>query len=119
MKMICLSCPRGCQITVNMKDDILETTGHSCPKGIEFAEREWYHPVRILTTTVRTDDDKMRRIPVRTTSDIPKDKLMEAMAALDAVVVTLPIAIGTVIVQNLLNLGTDVVATFSMQSISH
>ena len=105
-------------MAVTMKDDVLETTGYSCSRGIEFAEREWYHPVRILTTTVRTDDDKFRRVPVRTTSDIPKDKLMEAMIALDAVVVTLPIAIGTVIVQNLLNLGTDVVATFSMQPIS-
>jgi CxxC motif-containing protein len=105
-------------MAVTMKDDILETTGHSCPKGMEFAEREWYHPVRILTTTVRTDDDKLRRIPVRTISDIPKDKLMDAMVALDAVVVTLPISIGTVIVQNLLNLGTDVIATFSMQPLS-
>lgn len=102
-------------MVVTMKEDILETTGHSCPKGIEFAEREWYHPVRILTTTVRTDDDKLRRVPVRTTSDIPKDKLMDAMVALDSIVVKLPIAMGTVIVQNLLNLGADVIATFSMQ----
>ena len=105
-------------MVVTMLDDVMDVTGHSCPKGIEFAEREWYHPVRILTTTVRTDDDKLRRIPVRTTSDIPKDKLMEAMVALDAVVVTLPIAIGTVIVKNLLNLGTDVIATFSTKPIS-
>ncbi len=105
-------------MVVTMLDDVMDVAGHSCPKGIEFAEREWYHPVRILTTTVRTDDDKLRRIPVRTTSDIPKDKLMEAMVALDAVVVTLPIAIGTVIVKNLLNLGTDVIATFSTKPIS-
>jgi CxxC motif-containing protein len=105
-------------MVVTMSDDVIETTGHSCPKGLEFAEREWFHPVRILTTTVRTDDDKLRRIPVRTTSEIPKDKLMEAMVALDEIVVTLPIAIGTVIVKNLLNLGTNVIATFSMQPIS-
>lgn len=115
MNMICLNCPRGCKMAVTMKDDAIDVIGHSCLKGIDFAEREWFHPVRILTTTVRTDDDKMRRIPVRTTSEIPKDKLMEAMVALDAVVVTLPIAIGTVIVKNLLNLGTNVIATFTME----
>lgn len=100
-------------MAVSLTDGIIETIGHKCPKGTEFANREWFYPMRMLTTTVRTDNDVLRRIPVRTTSAIPKDKLMEAMIALDAVVVALPIATGTVIVRNLLNLGTDVIATFS------
>ena len=44
-----------------------------------------------------------------------KDKIMDAMGLLDTVVVTLPIAVGTVIVHNLLNLGVDVIATMTMQ----
>jgi len=105
-------------MTVSLTDGNIETIGHKCLKGPEFANREWFYPMRMLTTTVRTDNDALRRIPVRTASPIPKDKLMEAMVALDSVVVALPIAIGTVIVQNFLNLGTDVIATFSMQPVN-
>lgn len=114
MKMICLNCPTGCLLEVSLMGDKIETTGQKCSKGLEFAEREWFNPMRMLTTTVKTDDDRVRRVPVRTTSAIPKGKIMEAMAALDKVVVTLPIESGTVILRDLLNLGVDIIATFTM-----
>jgi CxxC motif-containing protein len=100
-----------------MFEGVITTTGHKCQKGLEFAEREWFFPMRTLTTTLKTNDEKIRRIPVRTTREIPKQKIMEAMIALDDVVVTLPITIGRVIVRNLLDLDVDVIATFTMQTV--
>lgn len=116
MKMICLNCPTGCILEVTLVQDRMETTGHKCSKGLEFAKREWFNPMRMLTTTVKTDDDQLRRVPVRTTSAIPKGKIMEAMIALDSVVVTLPISNGTVIIRDFMNLGVDVIATYTMHS---
>lgn len=116
MNMICLNCPKGCLLAVSIRDGMVETTGQKCPKGLEFAERECLNPVRMLTTTVKTNDAHHRRVPVRTTAAIPKDRILEAMAALDTIVVTLPITIGTVIVRNFLNLGTDIIATFTLQT---
>lgn len=116
MKRICLNCPTGCLLEVTLILDKIETKGHKCSKGLEFAENEWFNPMRMLTTTVRTDDDRVRRVPVRTTSAIPKGKIMEAMATLDAVVVSLPIENGTVIIRDFMNLGVDVIATYSMHS---
>lgn len=115
MKRICLNCPRGCLLTVSMIEGVIETSGYKCLNGLAFAEREWFHPVRMLTTTVKTDDDQLRRVPVRTTTAIPKEKIMEAMFVLDTIVVALPITIGTVIVHDLLSLGVDVIATFTVQ----
>ena len=116
MRLICINCPKGCQLEVNMTFEGLKTIGHKCPNGLKFAEQEWFAPVRLLTTTVKTTDDKVRRVPVRTTVAIPRDKIMDAMALLDHVVVTLPIKVGAVVVHDLLNLNVDVIATFTMQS---
>ncbi len=115
MRLICINCPKGCQLEVTMTIEGLKTIGHKCPKGLAFAEQEWFNPVRVLTTTVKTTDDKVRRVPVRTTVAIPRDKIMDAMTLLDTVVIVLPIKVGTVVVHDLLNLNVDVIATFTMQ----
>ena len=50
-------------------------------------------------------------VPVKTASDIPKDKILACVQALKNVKVTAPVEIGDVIVHDIVHTGVAVVAT--------
>ena len=108
-KMICITCPRGCHLEVDT--ETLAVRGNSCPKGAEYGKNEVTDPRRVLTSTVRLEGvPGACRLPVKTAAPIPKGLLMQAMAALDAVTVTAPVAVGQVVIHDLLGTGVDLVA---------
>ena len=56
-EIICTVCPRGCLITAEGTDQsVVSLKGEGCVRGRRFAEAEFLHPVRILTSTVRRTD---------------------------------------------------------------
>ncbi|MBN2051508.1 MAG: DUF1667 domain-containing protein [Spirochaetales bacterium] len=67
----CIECPRGCRVTVEQDGDSIKVLGNRCSKGEEYAIRETRCPMRTLTTTVRTTFPGMKRLPVRTSTEIP------------------------------------------------
>lgn len=108
--MTCIVCPLGCTLSAEKDENgVVKVTGNSCPRGAKYAETELTAPVRTLTSTVRTDKGDM--LPVKTSSPIPKEKVREAAKALSGVVAKCPVAIGDVIVKNILGTGADIVAT--------
>ena len=108
-KMICITCPRGCHLEVDT--ETLAVRGNSCPKGAEYGKNEVTDPRRVLTSTVRLEGvPGACRLPVKTAAPIPKGLLMQALAALDAVTVTAPVAVGQVVIHDLLGTGVDLVA---------
>lgn len=115
MEVVCILCPKGCLIQVSQGAESLNITGNACPKGMPFAEQEWTHPMRSLTTTLRTDSAQGFRAPVKTSDRISKDDLFKVMAYLSLIQVALPINMGDCLVKNVLDLGVDVVATLSME----
>lgn len=114
----CILCPKGCALNIEQGVDTphspLMVTGNKCPKGIEYAQQEWFNPMRMLTTTVKTTDSKFPRIPVRTSGAIPKDQINEAMRVINTLTVALPVVVGDIILKNILNLGVDVVVTLTI-----
>ena len=46
--IICVACPMGCQISVELNDDgeILSVTGNTCKRGDAYARTECTHPER-------------------------------------------------------------------------
>jgi CxxC motif-containing protein len=110
-EMICIICPRGCRLKVADDGTI---SGNQCLRGIRYAQDEMSHPMRNLTSTVRLKSAKLRRLPVSTSQDIPKDKMFEVMRFLDDIEVQAPVQLRQVIVANILNLGVDIIATRSV-----
>ena len=104
--MICILCPRGCTLTVSPD---LTVTGHTCPRGEKYAIDECTHPVRTVTATVRVANRTDTMLSVKTEAPVPKESMMEVMALLRSMTVTAPIAMGTVIADNIL--GTKIIAT--------
>ncbi|MBU0928302.1 MAG: DUF1667 domain-containing protein [Spirochaetes bacterium] len=107
----CIECPRGCRLSVSVDGGAATVTGHACPKGEAYGAQEAISPMRTLTTTVVAEGAATRRLPVRTDGELPLGRLLEAMAAIDPVVVRPPLRRGDVIVRDLLGLGVDLVAT--------
>ena len=113
METVCILCPKGCVLNVQMDSftQTLAVKGHACPKGIPYSLSEYHHPMRMLTTTVKTNTSDQPRIPVKTSEPIPKALIFEAMEVLDHITVVLPVRMGDIVMKDLLGLKIDVVAT--------
>ena len=112
-KLICIMCPLGCEVTVKYdeKGGIQEVLGQKCPKGEKYARNEFATPLRVLTSTVAIGGAAFARLPVKTSGFIPKDKMFECMKEIEKIRVKAPIKIGEKIINNILGLNVDVVAT--------
>lgn len=111
-ELTCIRCPIGCPITVTRQaDGTLEITGNSCPRGREYAEHEVTNPVRTVTSTVRVEGGVLPVVPVKTAPDVPKEKMMDCMAAIAGITVRAPVRLGAVLAENLVGTGARLVAT--------
>ncbi|MBP3462219.1 MAG: DUF1667 domain-containing protein [Tyzzerella sp.] len=111
MELTCIGCPLGCPLTVTMEgNEVVEVKGNTCPKGAIYAKKEVTNPTRIVTSTVRVTGGSCPMVNVKTASDIPKGKIFECVEALKDVVLTAPVKIGDVVLDNVANTGVAVVA---------
>ncbi len=103
MKLICIRCPRGCEITVD-GDNI---SGYSCTRGLEYAKEEMTCPMRMVTALLHTDDGV---VPVKTSGNIPKNQIKYVLNVISSTYVK-HVHIGDVVLSNVLGLGVDIVVT--------
>ena len=78
--------------------------------GEEYGTREFLHPVRILTSTVKVDGED-RLVPVRSDRPIPKELLMDCMAVIRRTVVKAPVSTYDIIIPDVCGCGANIVAT--------
>ncbi len=109
-EFICIVCPRGCHITVHEDGSI---TGNMCKRGIEYVKTEMTAPKRIVTSTVRTVFSEMPRVSVKTDRPVPKELIMDVMKELSKVIITTPMSLGDVVIENILDTGANIVLTRS------
>ena len=112
-KITCIICPRGCAMTARITDSGVEVSGHTCPKGEEYAINECTNPVRTVTAAVRVSNRYNTMVSVKTDAPVPKDKMMDVMAALHKVAVEAPAAIGDVVLSDIF--GANVIVTKDVQ----
>ena len=111
-QLICIGCPVGCLITAKRKEDgSLIITGNTCKKGEEYARNEMTAPVRTVTSMVRLAGGDQKVVPVKTQAEIPKGKIDECMKEIRATVVSAPVRVGDVLIENVAKTGISVVAT--------
>jgi len=110
-KIICITCPKGCEATVSKDGDSIQIKGKICKKGKAHVVQEFTEPMRTLTSTVLLEGRSPRRLPVRTRGPIPKNDLFRAMDIVVQTRVKPPVRIGEVIIPNLLGTGVDLVSS--------
>ena len=114
--LTCISCPMGCQITVEMDgNEVVSVTGNTCKRGDIYARKEVTNPTRIVTSTVRVIGGKADMVSVKTKEDIPKGKIFDCVKSLKGVEVEAPVYIGDVIVPDAAGTGVDIVATKNVE----
>jgi len=114
-EMICIVCPVGCRLQVDERPDgEIIVMGNGCNRGIPYAKKELTNPTRVITSTVKIKGGIHKRLPVKTSTDIPKGLNFDVMKELEAIEVESPIKVGTVLIKNVLGTGADIVATRDM-----
>ena len=113
--IICIGCPKGCNIHVlHEGKSILKIGGYTCKKGLKYAQNEFIAPKRILTSTVIIRNGTLPLLPVKTKNAISKGKIFECMKEICGITVKAPIALGTVVKSDIGGTGVDLVATKSI-----
>jgi CxxC motif-containing protein len=111
-EIICIGCPMGCYLCVDyVGTKMRDVSGNRCKVGLEYAEKEISNPERTLTTTVKVKHGNLPLLSVRTNKPIPKNRILDAMNLLAKVEVEAPIKIEDPIIENIFDLGVNIVAT--------
>ena len=109
--MICIVCPNGCALEVEEKDGAWSISGNQCRRGEAFALAEMTHPMRTICSTVRTIYREVPVIPVRVSAEIPKERIFDVMKQINQVNIDHICGIGDKAIENVLDLGVDVIIT--------
>lgn len=99
-EITCIECPIGCTVEVTVEGGkAVGVRGNGCNRGKEYAESEVTCPVRVVTSTVRTEDGHM--VPVKTSKPVRKAAMFEVMKKINAVHPSLPLSEGEVLVRGI------------------
>ena len=109
--LTCIVCPRGCALVVSFDDSgkITNIAGNACKRGVTYAEDECTNPRRTVTSTVRLATGGV--LAVKTSGTVPKDSVFKVMEEINGAIAPAGAKIGDVIIENVLGIGVDVVAT--------
>ena len=111
-EITCIICPIGCEVTVHHEEGtITKMEGHQCKKGIGYVEEELFDPKRTLTTTMNVKNGELPLVSVKTSIPVPKERLFDVMDVISQIETAAPVKIGDVLVQSVLGLDADIVAT--------
>ena len=113
----CIVCPVSCTLKVSKEGEEIIVKGNNCKRGKAFGENEYKAPKRMLTTTVKVVESYHKALPVISSEEIPKEKILECVEQLYKITVKAPIKKGQIIIKNILDTGVDVVASRSLRHI--
>ena len=121
LQLNCTTCPSECLLTVEVERDadgavvdVRSVAGNSCPRGDKFAHQELNCTMRVLTTTVAVSGGDEALLPVRTAEAIPLALHAQAMDLIRGLVVEAPIRMGDVVLPNLLDTDTNLIASMDI-----
>lgn len=110
----CICCPKGCLVTLDTDKPKETAKGFNCPRGFDYAIAELTHPMRTISSTAEIKGAIHPRIPVKTSGNIPKEKIFEVMAEINRISVQSPVKCGEVLIENVLGTGVDIIACRDM-----
>ncbi|MBL5981092.1 molybdopterin oxidoreductase [Petrotoga mexicana DSM 14811] len=117
-KIVCTNCPLGCKINVVYADadeiEIVEVKGNRCKRGLEFVKQEITDPLRVVVTSVKVEDGEISMASVRSDKPVPLRLMQDIMKILKETKVKAPVKRGDVVIQNILDTGSDIIATRSV-----
>ena len=86
-------------------------TGAGCPRGEAYFIQEITDPRRTLTSSVLVKGGELPLCSVRLTDPVPIARIPDVMKEIRKMKVEAPLESGTVLIRDVLGLGSDVIAT--------
>ena len=115
VNLTCIGCPMGCPLQLSIVDgEIREIHGYGCKRGEAYAVQEFSDPRRMVSTTISSPNGLWPRLPVKTVTPVPKDKVLAVVQLLHSLEITPPVRLGQIILQDVAGTGVAVVATRSL-----
>lgn len=115
-KMTCIVCPNGCELEAEIVDGkCVSVSGNLCPKGAQYAAQEVEAPKRTIASSVAVKNGVLPLVSVRLNRAVPKEKLFEVMAEIRKLSLNAPVHTGDLILENILGLGSDLIATKNVE----
>ena len=115
-EIVCIACPVGCHLEITQDNtNNFIVIGAGCKRGEIYGVKELTNPTRLLTSTVRIKGGLNPVIPIRTDKEIPKEMIFECMRIINKIELEAPVKIGEIIIENILGLGVNVIASRSMR----
>ncbi|MCL2209846.1 MAG: DUF1667 domain-containing protein [Treponema sp.] len=116
--LICIVCPIGCSLEVGEEasPENLSVTGNNCRRGADYALEEIRSPKRTVTATalIEADIKSIRRVPVKTSTPCPREKISALLDDVYKLKVPLPVKTGDVLIKNWNGEGIDIIAARSL-----
>ena len=103
-------------MTVSFSDcgAFLSVTGNTCPRGAAYARQECISPERMITAVIPVCERDMP-LSVKTSRPVPKRMIPSVMHELSRINISPPVAIGQVIISDILHTGADIIATRNLK----
>ena len=115
VNLICTACPQGCTLTAVIENgEVIEVRGYNCKKGLDYGVAEMTDPRRMVATTVKVNNGFHPLLPVYTERPVPKPLIPQILDEIRKVDVTAPVKMKSVIVENVLGTGVNVLASRDM-----
>ncbi len=109
--LICINCPMGCRLVVKIENGrAVNVEGQGCRRGAEYARQEAVAPLRVLTGNMKAQGCT-QPFSVRTDKPVPKELLLPCARELKRHHPVPPVAMGDIVITNLLGTGCNVIAT--------
>ena len=108
----CINCPVGCRMTVSLSasGECISVTGNACPRGASYARQECTLPLRTITAVIPVCGSDIP-LSVKTSRPVPKGMIRKIMKELSLLEISTPVVIGQVVLPDVLQTGSDIVAT--------
>lgn len=111
----CIRCPVGCSLRAEIAGgEVVSVSGNQCRRGAQYARTEAVHPMRTVTSTVRAIGGVRPVVAVKTSPEIPKERIFAVMDAIRALRVRAPVHIGDVLLRDAAGTGADIVAAANL-----
>ena len=106
-KLICIMCPKGCNLTITQDQNNTTVTGNSCPRGKTYGLEEITNPSRIVTSILQT---KYGVISVKTDKPIAKEKIQDVLKLIKTLTPK-KVKVGDILATNILNTNVNIIVT--------
>ncbi|MDR0468703.1 MAG: DUF1667 domain-containing protein, partial [Peptococcaceae bacterium] len=113
-ELVCTLCPTGCVLKVSGTSGNYQIENYNCDKGREYALQELESPARHVTSTIAIDKNPFKRLPVRTSQPVPKEKISLVMKEIRKLDVSTPVAFHQTLIRRVAGSGADIIASADM-----